>query len=104
MSVTVSLLRGVTVPTLAGCRPSPLRTSHLRDPLGPELVFAAESFVDELAAATGADPVEFRLRHLREERDIAMLRAITERAGWQPRPAGPRGGGRYGGRGLRGVR
>ena len=79
-----------TIPPLLD-RASPLRTSHLRDPLGPELVFAAESFVDELAAATGADPVEFRLRHLREERDIAVLRAITERAGWEPRPAGPRG-------------
>ncbi|WP_043834120.1 xanthine dehydrogenase family protein molybdopterin-binding subunit [Muricoccus aerilatus] len=78
-----------TIPPLLD-RASPLRTSHLRDPLGPELIFAAESFVDELAAATGADPVEFRLRHLREERDIAILRAITEKAGWQPRPAGPR--------------
>ncbi|MBI0535255.1 xanthine dehydrogenase family protein molybdopterin-binding subunit [Roseomonas sp. KE2513] len=81
-----------TIPPLLD-RASPLRTSHLRDPLGPELIFAAESFVDELAAATGADPVEFRLRHLREERDIAILRAITDKAGWQPRPAGPRGGG-----------
>jgi len=79
-----------TIPPLLD-RASPLRTSHLRDPLGPELIFAAESFVDELAAATGDDPVEFRLRHLREERDIAILRAITEKAGWQPRPAGPRG-------------
>lgn len=79
-----------TIPPLLE-RASPLRTSHLRDPLGPELIFAAESFVDELAAATGADPVEFRMRHLREERDIAILRAITEKAGWQPRPAGPRG-------------
>lgn len=84
------LMAWETIPPLLD-RASPLRTSHLRDPLGPELVFAAESFVDELAAATGADPVEFRLRHLREERDIAVLRAITEKAGWQPRPPGPRG-------------
>ncbi|TPG58579.1 xanthine dehydrogenase family protein molybdopterin-binding subunit [Roseomonas nepalensis] len=95
------LMAWETIPPLLD-RASPLRTSHLRDPLGPELIFAAESFVDELAAATGADPVEFRLRHLREERDIAVLRAITERAGWEPRPAGPRGapGDRARGRGV----
>lgn len=72
-------------------RASPLRTGHLRDPVGPETVFAAESFVDELAAATGSDPVAFRLRHLSEPRDIAVLHAVAEAAGWQPRPAGPRG-------------
>ena len=35
-------------------RASPLRTSHLRDPLGPELIFASECFIDELAAAAAA--------------------------------------------------
>ena len=40
---------------------SPLRTSHLRDPVGPQIHFASESFIDEVAAATGSDPVEFRL-------------------------------------------
>ncbi len=72
-------------------RASPLRTSHLRDPLGPELIFAADCFIDELAAATGSDPVEFRLRYLQSERDIAVLKAIADKAGWQARPAGPRG-------------
>jgi len=72
-------------------RASPLRTSHLRDPLGPELIFAADCFIDELAAATGSDPLEFRLRYLESERDIAVLRAIADKAGWQSRPAGPRG-------------
>ena len=41
---------------------SPLRTSHLRDPVGPEMHFASESFIDELAAAAGEDPVAFRLQ------------------------------------------
>jgi len=43
---------------------SPLRTGNLRDPSGPQVTFASESFIDELAAAAHADPVEFRLRML----------------------------------------
>jgi CO/xanthine dehydrogenase Mo-binding subunit len=70
-------------------RGSPLRTGHLRDPLGPQLHFASESFIDEMASAVGADPIEFRLRHLKEARDVAVLKAAMERAQWQPRPAGP---------------
>ena len=37
-------------------RASPLRTSHLRDPVGPQIHFASESFIDEVAAAVNADP------------------------------------------------
>ncbi|HMJ43940.1 MAG TPA: molybdopterin cofactor-binding domain-containing protein, partial [Pseudolabrys sp.] len=48
-----------TIPPLLE-RASPLRTSHLRDPVGPQIHFASESFMDELAAAAGADPIEFR--------------------------------------------
>ena len=66
---------------------SPLRTSHLRDPLGPQIHFASESFIDELAAAAGADPIEFRLRHIEEPRHRAVIHAAAERAGWQPRPS-----------------
>ena len=73
-------------------RASPLRTSHLRDPLGPELGFASESFMDELAAATGSDPLAFRLRHLTNERDIAALKAAADAAKWQDRPSGSGGG------------
>src|SRR5690606_201483 len=51
-----------TVPPLL-TRASPLRTAHLRDPLGPQIHFASESFMDELAWAADADPIEFRLRH-----------------------------------------
>jgi nicotinate dehydrogenase subunit B len=71
-------------------RASPLRTSHLRDPVGPQLNFASESFIDELAAATDSDPVEFRLRYLRQPREIAAVKAATERAGWESRPSGRR--------------
>ena len=65
-------------------RASPLRTSHLRDPLGPQLNFASESFIDELAFATKTDPVEFRLRYLADERGIAVIEAASRRTGWVP--------------------
>ena len=68
-------------------RASPLRTSHMRDPVGPQITFASESFIDEVAAALKVDPIEFRLRHVKEARDIAVIKAAAEKAGWQPRPS-----------------
>lgn len=68
-------------------RASPLRTSHLRDPLGPQLNFASESFIDELAFATRTDPVAFRLEYLADERGIAVIEAAARGAGWTPRTA-----------------
>ena len=50
-------------------RASPLRSAHLRDPYGPPILFASECFIDEVAAATNADPVEFRLHYLKDPRD-----------------------------------
>ena len=66
----------------------PLRTSALRS-LGAHLnVFAIECFLDELAARVGADPLELRLRHLRDERAADVLRLAAERGGWHdPRAA-----------------
>ena len=84
-------------------RVSPLRTAHLRDPLGPQHHFASESFMDEMAIAVSADPIEFRLRYLREERDARVLRAAAERYGWEPAVPGPSelpGGGIVSGRGV----
>jgi CO/xanthine dehydrogenase Mo-binding subunit len=69
---------------------SPLRTSHMRDPLGPQITFASESFIDEVAFAAGADPVEFRLKYLSEARDRAALQAAAQKAGWKPGKAGAR--------------
>ena len=70
-----------------------LRTSALRTLGAYANVFALESFVDELAAAAGADPVEFRLRHMKEPRARAVIEAAARRANWQP---GRRGDGTRG--------
>jgi CO/xanthine dehydrogenase Mo-binding subunit len=61
---------------------SPLRTSALRTLGGYGNVFALESFMDELAAAAGVDPVEFRLRHMKDPRARAVIEAAAKRAGW----------------------
>jgi CO/xanthine dehydrogenase Mo-binding subunit len=71
---------------------SPMRTTHLRDPNGPAGTFASESFVDELAAAAGADAIEFRLRHIDDPRAKAVLDAAAERSQWQRRKSGGRTG------------
>ena len=68
-------------------RASPLRTSHLRDPVGPQIHFASESFMDEVAAALNMDAIEFRLRYVRDPRDIAVIKAAAEKANWQSRPS-----------------
>ena len=73
----------VVPPLLDRC--SPLRTSHLRDPLGPEVHFGSEQFIDEIAAAARVDPVAFRLKYISAPRDAAVVKAAAERAGWQPR-------------------
>jgi nicotinate dehydrogenase subunit B len=65
-----------------------LRTSSLRSLGAFTNVFAIESFVDELAAAVGTDPLDFRLAHLSDERGRAVLSAAAQRAGWSGRERG----------------
>jgi CO/xanthine dehydrogenase Mo-binding subunit len=83
---------------------TPIRTGNLRDPNGPQITFAAESFIDEMAAAANADPFEFRLRLLtagttddsgfKRARSIAVVKAAAEAFGWDARPSPkPRGSG-----------
>ena len=95
------LLAWETIPPLLdSC--SPLRSSHLRDPVGPEIHFGSEQFIDELAAATNEDPVAFRLKYVTGPRDAAAIKAAAEKAGWQPRPAprADRSGDKLTGRGI----
>jgi nicotinate dehydrogenase subunit B len=74
-------------------RDMPLRVSALRG-LGAYLnVFTIECFMDELAAAAGADPVEFRLRHMNDPRARDVITLAAERFGWSGDPL-PRGRGR----------
>jgi CO/xanthine dehydrogenase Mo-binding subunit len=90
-----------TIPPLLD-RGSPLRSAHLRDPVGPQVHFASESFIDEVAAALNLDPIEFRLRHVRDARDIAVIKAAAEKAAWQTRPSPRRDqtGNKVSGRGI----
>jgi nicotinate dehydrogenase subunit B len=80
-------------------RYSPLRTAHFRDPMGPEVHFGSEQFIDEIAAAVGEDPVAFRLKYITAPRDAAVVSAAAQKAGWDARPAGRR---KQSGRVLRG--
>jgi CO/xanthine dehydrogenase Mo-binding subunit len=66
---------------------TPLRLSNLRAPGKIANVFAVESFTDELAAAAGVDPVEFRLRGLTDARAIDVIKRATEMIGWESRPS-----------------
>jgi nicotinate dehydrogenase subunit B len=68
---------------------SPLPQGSYRALAATANTFARESHLDELAWRVGADPLELRLRHLRDARLVAVLRAAAERAGWARRPRGP---------------
>jgi len=81
------LLAWETIPPFVeGC--SPLRTGHLRDPVGPEIHFGSEQFIDELARAAGEDPVAFRLKYLTNPRHQAVVKAVAEKSGWSSLPRG----------------
>ncbi|MDE2376516.1 molybdopterin cofactor-binding domain-containing protein [Bradyrhizobium sp.] len=63
----------------------PVRTSALRTLGGQGNVFAIESMLDEIAAERGEDPIQFRMRHLSDERAKNAISAAATRAGWKPR-------------------
>jgi len=82
---------------------SPFWTGPLRSPARLQNTFAHESFMDELAARVKADPVEYRLRHLHDERVIGVLSAAAKAAKWETRPSPKAGNAKTGvvtGRGV----
>jgi CO/xanthine dehydrogenase Mo-binding subunit len=89
-----------TIAPLLG-RASPLRCAHMRAPQEPQLHFAQECFIDEVAHAAGIDPIAFRLKHLTDAREIAVLEAVARLANWQRQsPVAARTGAVLRGRGV----
>jgi nicotinate dehydrogenase subunit B len=66
----------------------PIRVSALRTLGAYANVFALESFMDELASAAGADPIAFRLAHLKDPRARAVVEAVARKAGWTDKEKG----------------
>jgi CO/xanthine dehydrogenase Mo-binding subunit len=82
---------------------SPLWTSYLRSPDHIQNTWANESFMDEIAASVKADPVQYRLRHLSDQRLIDVLNAVAQKAFWDTRPSPKAGNARTGVVSGRGV-
>jgi nicotinate dehydrogenase subunit B len=72
--------------TIHWLKDAPLRPSNLRSPGKVANTFAAEGFVDELAAAAGLDALEMRLRSLSDPRGIEVLKRAAAMLNWQARP------------------
>ncbi len=64
---------------------TPFKPSWIRTPGRLQNTYANESFVDELAAAAGVDPVEFRLRNLKDARGAECIQRCVELAQWKAR-------------------
>ena len=60
----------------------PIRTSAMRALGAFANVFAIESFMDELAHASGQDPLKFRKLHMQDPRSLAVLNAVVDRSTW----------------------
>ncbi len=75
-----------------------VRSAWLRGVSALPNSFAHDSFADELAALTGVDALEFRLRHLDDSRAAELLETVAKRAGWKtraPRNTPVQGGERF---------
>ncbi len=66
----------------------PIRVSALRTLGAYANVFALESFMDEMAALAKADPVAFRLAHMKDPRARAVIEKVAAMANWRPGEAG----------------
>src|ERR1700730_4917033 len=65
--------------------PPMMRAAWLRGVSALPNTFAHESYIDELATDAGVDPIEYRLRYLKDQRAVDLVNAVAERAGWKPR-------------------
>jgi len=82
---------------------SPFFTGPLRSPSRLQNTFAHECLIDEIAAKVKADPVDYRLRHLSDQRLKHVVVEAARAAGWQARPSPKPGASRTGiasGRGM----
>jgi CO/xanthine dehydrogenase Mo-binding subunit len=78
--------------THGGGRAHPFGTGAWRAPANNTNTFARESQIDIMAAKAGMDPVEFRLKNLKNGQVIRILKAAADRFGWTP-AKGPSGRG-----------
>jgi nicotinate dehydrogenase subunit B len=62
-------------------------TGPLRSPARLQNTFAHESFMDEIATLVKADPVDYRLRHLRDPRLTEVVKSVAKAANWETRPS-----------------
>jgi CO/xanthine dehydrogenase Mo-binding subunit len=79
---------------------TPLRPAWIRSPGRLQNTFANESFLDEIAAATGADPLDIRLNHLTDARGKELLERLAGLSKWRERPQPDRNADIVTGRGL----
>ena len=79
---------------------TPFKPSWIRSPGRMQNTFANECFLDEIAAATGADPLELRLQYLHDARGEELLERLAALSNWRQRPKPDRQGEIVTGRGL----
>jgi nicotinate dehydrogenase subunit B len=66
--------------------PPVVRASWFRGVSALPNSFAHESYIDELATEAGVDPIEYRLRYLKDSRAVDLVKAVAKRGEWMPRP------------------
>jgi nicotinate dehydrogenase subunit B len=79
---------------------TPFKPSWIRSPGRMQNTFANECFLDEIAAAIGADPLELRLQYLHDARGEELLERLAALSNWRQRPKSDRQGELVTGRGL----
>ena len=90
-SIQNGLALGYTVPNVKAIAhwlsSTPFKPSWIRTPGRMQNTFGNESFMDELALAAGADPLEYRMRILKDARGMVVLNRLAKLAIWQTRSA-----------------